>query len=146
MNLGNLGKTLIMKFFNYTFYRVCDFYKKKKDSSAEFTSSLIVSLIQFFAIIDLLILIRVFWEYPIPAHFSKYWFVPILILIPIINWYKYVKPKKYIAYRKLWKDEHFIKKRKNGWKIIFYLVFSILIPILYGWIRHNLMEEESFFG
>lgn len=133
-----------MKFFNYTFYRVCDFYKKKKDSSAEFTSSLIVSLMQFFTILDLLILIRIFWEYPIPDHFSKYWLLPIIILTPIINWHKYVKPKKYIDYRKLWKDEHLIKKRKNGWRVIFYLGISLLIPLLYGLIRYNLMEGKRF--
>ena len=99
---------------------------------------------QFFTILDLLILIRIFWEYPIPDHFSKYWLLPIIILIPIINWYKYVKPKKYIDYRKLWKDEHLIKKRKNGWRVIFYLGISLLIPLLYGLIRYNLMEGKGF--
>jgi hypothetical protein len=121
-----------MKFFDYSYYRVCDFYKKKKDSSAELTSSLIISLMQFFTVLDSFILIRFIWKYPIPDNFSKYWFLPLIIIIPIINWNKYVKPQKYRDYKTIWKTESEKEKRKKGWNIIFYLILSIVIPILYG--------------
>lgn len=135
-----------MKIFDYTYYRICDFYKKKNDSSAEMTGSLIVSLIQFFTILDLFVITKIFWEFPIPEYFTKYWFVPIIIIILIINWNKYVKPKKYREYRKIWKDEYAKLRKKNGLMIILYLVISILIPILYGLIRKNIMEGKNFFG
>ena len=133
-----------MKIFDYIFYRVCDFYKRKKDSSAEFTSNLIVSLIQTFTVIDLFIFIRIFWEYPMPKNFTKFWLLPIIIILPIINWYKYQKTKKYVDFRKIWKNEANQEKRKSGALIVLYLIISMLIPILYGLIRHNIMGGKSF--
>ncbi len=133
-----------MKIFDYIFYRVCDFYKRKKDSSAEFTSNLIVSLIQTFTVIDLFIFIRIFWEYPMPKNFTKFWLLPIIIILPIINWYKYQKTKKYVDFRKIWNNEANQEKRKRGALIVLYLIISMLIPILYGLIRHNIMGGKSF--
>lgn len=133
-----------MKIFDYIFYRVCDFYKRKKDSSAEFTSNLIVSLIQIFTVIDLFIFIRILWEYPMPKNFTKFWLLPIIIILPIINWYKYQKTKKYVDFRKIWNNEANQEKRKRGALIVLYLIISMLIPILYGLIRHNIMGGKSF--
>ncbi len=135
-----------MRFLDYTFYRVCNFYKKKKDSEAEITSILILSILQFFTIFNIFIFVRIFWEYSIPTNFSIYWFLPLIILFPIINWNKYVKPKKYVEYRRLWKDEDFKHKKRRGVLIVIYLAISLLIPIIYGFIRHNIMEGKSFLG
>ncbi|MDP2234912.1 MAG: hypothetical protein Q8J88_00640 [Bacteroidales bacterium] len=135
-----------MIFFDYAYYRVCDFYKKKKDSSAEMTSFLIVSLMHFFTILDLFILIRVFWEYPIPINFSKYWLLPLILIIPLINWNKYVKAQKYKKYRAVWRTETEKEKRQKGWSIILYLILVIGIPIVYAIIKQNLMEGKSFLG
>jgi magnesium-transporting ATPase (P-type) len=84
-----------MKLYDYFFYRIADWYKKKKDSAAESTGMLLVSLIQFFTLFDVLVVFRWFWEFPLPQNINKYWALPILIIIPIVNWYKYVKPRKY---------------------------------------------------
>ena len=121
-----------MSFFDYTYYRVCAFYKKKKDSTAEVTGIWIVSLIQCFIILDLFVLVRIFYEYPIPDNFSKYWSLPIVIIIPIINWSRYVKTKKYREYRSVWRIEPTVNKQKKGWRIVLLLVISIGIPIIYG--------------
>lgn len=143
---GNPGKLRTMKIFNYSYYRLCDFYLSKRDSAAEMTSALIVSLIQFFTILDLLIIVRIFWEYPIPNNFSKYWFLPLIIILPFINWNIYVKHRKYREYRKLWSEESGKQRRKNGFFIVLYIMISMLIPVLYGLIRYNIMEGKSFFG
>lgn len=144
--LGNLGEFInAMKIFNYTFYRISDYYKKKKDSSAELTGAIILTVIQVFVIIDLFVLVRIFYEYKIPNNFSKFWFLPIYFLFLLLNWLKYVKPKKYRDYRKLWKDENTNHKKKNGWLIVLVLVSTILIPIIYGIVRHNIMGGKSFF-
>lgn len=128
-----------MKSFDYIFYRVSDYYKKKRDSSAEITGALIVSLLQLFSILDIFIFVRVFWEFLIPDNFTKYWALPLIILLALMNWNKYVKQKKYREYRKKWKDEPVIKRRNNGWKLVMYLLILMLIPVLYGFIRHNLI-------
>lgn len=135
-----------MKSFDYIFYRVCDFYKKKKDSTAEFTSSLIISLLQFFTIVDAFVFVRIIWEYPIPENFTKFWTLLLLIPLQALSWNKYIRIRKYRIYRKMWKDENIQKKRIKGILIVIYLIFSILIPILYGLIRHNLMDRKSYLG
>lgn len=145
MHPGKLGNYSIMKIFDYSYYRFCDFYKKKKDSSAEMTGAIIVALIQSFLIIDLLIILRVFWEYPIPDNLNKYWGIPIFMIILVFNWIKYVKPKKYREFRKYYRVESPNKRRQNGWKVVFFLTISIFIPIIYGFITQNLLGGKSFF-
>jgi hypothetical protein len=72
----------------------------------------------------------------------------LLLLIPLqaLSWNKYIRIRKYRIYRKMWKDENIQKKRIKGILIVIYLIFSILIPILYGLIRHNLMDGKSYLG
>lgn len=132
--------------FDYIFYRISDFYKKKRDSVAEISGALIVSLLQFFSIIDILIFVRIFWEYSTPDNFSKYWALPLCILLAIFNWIKYVKRNKYLEYRRKWKDEVDAKRIRKGISIVLYLIISLMIPILYGIIRQNIMEGKSYFG
>jgi hypothetical protein len=133
-----------MKIFDYIFYRICDFYKRKNDSSAEFTASLIVSILQCFIIINFFIIVAIFWEYPIPANFSKFWILFLAVPVQVVNWSRYVKNKKYRLYRKTWKKETIQNRRKNGKLIVLYLIVSIFIPVIYGLIRHNIMVGKSF--
>ena len=135
-----------MGFFNYTFYRVCDFYKRKKDSAAEMTSAVVVSILYSFIIIDAFILLRVFWEFPVPDRFNKFWFLPVYLIIVFFNWLVYVKPRKYRDLRRIFKDEAKKDRKANGWKIILAISLSILIPIVFGLIRHNIMGGKSFFN
>jgi energy-coupling factor transporter transmembrane protein EcfT len=135
-----------MRFFNYSYYRFCDFYKKRKDSSAEMTGAILVSVFQCFIIIDSFILVRIIWEYPIPEKFSKFWFLLIYAVILLFNWNAYVKKKKYREYKKIWKDDEKVQRRKKGLNVVLSLIISILIPILYGLIRHNIMGGKGFFG
>ncbi len=132
MHLIRCGKLFMMNYFDYTYYRFCDFYKKKKDSSAEMTGAILVSIIQCFILIDSFILVRILWEYPIPESFSKYWFLPFYVLILLCNWYKYVKSKMYREFRKIWKDENKLYRKRNGIYVMLFLLLSITIPILYG--------------
>lgn len=127
-----------MNLYDYLFYRIADWYKKKKDSAAESTGMLLVSLIQFFTLFYMFVIFRWFWEFPLPQNINKYWALPILIIIPIVNWYRYVKPRKYREYRKKWRQEETSKRRKKGWLLILYLITCMLIPIMTGFVKHNL--------
>ncbi|MEZ5070705.1 MAG: hypothetical protein R2751_07005 [Bacteroidales bacterium] len=133
-----------MDFFNYTFYRVCDFYKRKRDSAAEMTGAVIVSVLYSFIIIDAFILLRVFWEFPIPERFNKFWFLPVYLIIVFFNWLVYVKPRRYRDFRSIYKEEAWNDRKANGWKIVLAISISILIPIVYGLIRHNIMGGQGF--
>jgi magnesium-transporting ATPase (P-type) len=127
-----------MNLYDYLFYRIADWYKKKKDSAAESTGMLLVSLIQFFTLFDMFVIFRWFWEFPLPQNINKYWALPILIIIPIVNWYRYVKPRMYREYRKKWRQEDINKRRKKGWLLVLYLITCMLIPIMTGFVKHNL--------
>ncbi len=137
---------LIMEKFDYIYFRICDFYKKRGRSTAENTSMLILSLVQFYIFLDLLILLRIIWEYPIPNTFNKFWALPFVLLFPIMNRRKYLKANKYREFRLKWKDENHSRKKQNGIIIVLFILLLILIPILYGVIRQNIIEGKSFWG
>ena len=126
------------------------FYLRKKDSTAQMTSAIVVSLIQLFLIIDLFVIIRIIYEYPIPEKFNKFWVLPLIILFFILNWLKYVKNKDRLETKKLlrtkWKNEELAIKKKRGFLLVTLIVIVISIPIIYGIVRHNIMDGKSFWG
>ncbi|SEL95102.1 hypothetical protein SAMN05421740_11511 [Parapedobacter koreensis] len=134
-----------MDIFDYIFYRVASFYKKRKDLSPETAASMIVALMQFFLILDLFALFRVFYEYDFPNGFNKFWALPVIASIGVINWFRYEKGNLYPKLRKKWKDEDDNQKRKRGKLIVMGIVLVLSIPVLYGLIRHNIMEGKNFF-
>ncbi|SEL95571.1 hypothetical protein SAMN05421740_11533 [Parapedobacter koreensis] len=94
---------------------------------------------------DLFAIVRVFYEYPIPAHFNKFWLVPLIIIVMSYNWFRYERANLYPELRKKRKDEDDNQKRKRGKLIVMGIVLVLSIPVLYGLIRHNIMEGKSFF-
>lgn len=135
-----------MKLFDYIFYRIAAFYKKRKDLTPENAAALIVSVLQFFLIFDLFILVRIFHEYSIPPGFNKFWALPLIITLGIINWYRFEKNSRFKDLREIWKDEDEFQKRKRGILIVSTLVALLLIPVIYGLVRQNIMSGKSFFS
>jgi len=64
--------------FDYIFFRIYGFFKVRGDSAPETKGSLLLSLIQFLTILDVMILVKVIYDYPFP---TKYYFLPLLILL-----------------------------------------------------------------
>lgn len=124
------------------------FYLKKRDSTAQMTASIIISLIQLFIILDLLMVVRIIYEYPIPSNFNKYWALPLIILFFIWNWFKYVRNIDRVEVknrlRVTWKNEELNDRRKRGYLILISMIVIFSIPIIYGFVRHNLMDGKSF--
>ena len=136
----------MVKIFDYIFYRVCAFYRSKKDLSPEASGWVLNSVLQSLTFLDILIIARIIYEFPIPESFNKFWTVPIIGILLFINWYRYEKKVTYNELRKIWNDEEKRTKRKRGWAIISYICVSILIPILYGLIKQNIIGGKSFIG
>lgn len=134
--------------FEYIYYQVFIFYHHKRDSAAQVTALLIVSLIQCFLFLDLFVIARIIYEYSIPSEFNKYWFLPFIILFPIMNWVQYAMGKDRKELKKQlinkWKSEDVKTRTKNGWMIIILLILTIVIPILYGIFRQNIISEYGF--
>gem|GEM_PF-1949106 len=135
-----------MNLFDYLFYRVTAFYKRRGNSSAVSFASSAVTVLQCFLIIDLLVLIRCLYEYSIPNNFNKFWALPFILILGATNWYRYERSPRYQELRKTWKDEDLSQKRKRGRLIVLFIIAMLIIPVLYGLIRHNMIGGKSFFG
>lgn len=121
--------------FDYIFFRIYGFFKVRGDSAPETKGSLLLSLIQFLTILDVMILVKVIYDYPFP---TKYYFLPLLILLGVINWFRYERDFDTNTLDIQWKNEEKEKRLRNGWLIGLYFVMSFLIPALYGYLHVNL--------
>ena len=133
-----------MKALDYLYFRVCEFFKKKGDSSANISAIMIVSLLQFFVFLILLIFFRLLFKNIIPDTFNKYLFLPIIIVIVIFNWFKYHKSQTYKELRRIWKDENMKSRKRKGVIIVMMIIVLFITPILYGFITQNIIGGKSF--
>jgi len=124
-----------MKVFDYIYYRIYKFFQNRSDNVSETTASVLLSLMQFLALIDLMFLLQMFYNFTIPP---KWFFAPILIFIMALNWYRYEREFEIEKYDQHWQNEAKDKKSKNGWFLVFYLFIAFLFPVLYGVFKHNL--------
>lgn len=122
------------RLFDYIFYRVYKTYQKR-DNNPEIYASGILSVIQFFTLLSFLAIIRMVYDFPIP---NKYLILPLIVLLIGINWFRYERNLNIEELDSRWKEEDPTQTRKKGWLIILYVVVSILFPIMYGILKHNL--------
>lgn len=124
-----------MKFFDFIFYRVYRAYNKTMDLSPEITAFCLVSLVQF---LNFLFLMEIFSLLSgLRMISSKPILLTLMILILIINYFRYIKNKE--AYQKLDKkwnlQETIIQKRMRVWIIIYIwstLIITIALTIYIG--------------
>lgn len=125
----------MISLFDYIFYRIYKFSKEKGDFAPETNGSLLLSLIQSLTILDIMVLVRMIYDYPFP---SKWALAPVAILIAVLNWYRYEKIMEIEELEKRWGGEDRTKRIRNGWFIGLYLAMSFLIPAVHGYLEHNL--------
>jgi len=135
-----------MTVFDYIFYRTYMYYRRKREIAAESFASSVVSVFQCFLIIDSFVVVRVFYEYPFPSNFNKYWALVFIIPIGIFNWKRYEKTLDRKHLRKRWNEEDKQQKIFYGRLIVTTLAILLLIPVMYGLIRHNIMDGRSFWN
>lgn len=126
----------MLSLFDYIFYRIYGFFKEKGDGIPETAGSLLLSLVQFLTILDVMVLVKVIHDYPFPT--TKYYFLPLLILLGVVNWLRYERNFDIEKLDNQWKNEDQKKKVRNGWFIGLYLLISFLIPAVYGYLSVNL--------
>lgn len=126
-----MKNTLLL--FDYIFYRIYKFFRDRGDGIPETAGSLLLSLIQFLTILDIMVIVKMIYDYPFPDN--KYYFLPPLILLGVINWFRYEGNFDVSQLDAKWKDEEQSKKVKNGWLIGLYLLVSLFIPAVYGYLK-----------
>ena len=119
--------------FDYIFYRAHKVYKKK-GSNPEIYASGLLSLIQFFALIDFYFILQMVIGF---SNLSKYYFIPILLIIIVVNWYQYELKIDRRRFEDRWGNENPAKRKQRGWLIVVSIVSLILFPILTGILKHN---------
>lgn len=121
--------------FDYIFYRIYGFFKERGDNVPDTKGSLLLSLIQFLTMLDIMVFVKIIHDYPFP---TEYYFLPLLILLGVINWYRYEHDFDIENLDDQWKNEERGQRIRNGWLIGIYLLVSFLIPAVYGYLHVNL--------
>lgn len=132
-----------MKYFDYIYYRVFSTYQKWREPNPWIYASILVALLQFLNLLVIYLITDVLIN--TTANLKPVIVVLIVVLIGL-NFQRYNKVKPYEKMKNLWKDEQKASKKKRGWLIILYIIISVLLPISYGFIKHNLIWGKSFLG
>ena len=130
----------IMKLFDYLFYRVYSFYKRKRDKNPDWMGALVISLSLFLTLLSIVTLSTTVSNIEINNNVKPLaLLLMIVIFVPI--WIRYSKEDFIQGLVTFYKDEEVSIKRLRGWLFISYLILVLLIPISIGYMRHNLGME-----
>ncbi len=125
--------------FDYIFYRTYKFSKDRGDIAPSTNGTLLVSLMQFFTLLDIVVFVRMIFPFPLP---TKILILPFLALPVIINWLRYERKFDPQKLDNRWRDEKRKNKTRNGVLIVTYLLISILIPVVHGYLELNLNASK----
>lgn len=128
-----------MKIFDYLFFRIYNFYKKKKDSTPVFMGCLVLSLMCCLTLLSFLTLLSCFGDIlELNAVVLKSTMLLVVLPLPFIWKIRYDKKDLLLEIELRFQNEPIKNKRVHGWLFSAYLVIIILIPISIGYMRHNL--------
>lgn len=125
-----------MKFFDYVYYRACNWYKSKKEPNHHLMGVVIATLLLFSILFSLFtILTLLFFSMP---KIEKWHSTIFVLIILSLMWYRYNKLVNDVDLDAKWGKENKIIKYRKGWLIVILLFISLFFPILIGFLRHNL--------
>ena len=125
----------VVSFFDYTYFRIYKFFEGKGDNIPDTKGSMILSLIQFFILLDILVIVRIGLDFTPP---EKVFILPVIVIIGLINWYKYEKGNVIDEFEAKWRNERKEQRINKGRLIVFIMIFSFLLPVIHGILEHNL--------
>src|SRR5260221_12513490 len=99
-----------MILFDYLYYRFCKFYYSNGDSGARISSLAVISLLQFFNIFTVFILVSLLFHKDFLT--KKLYIVFICVALIIINGFRYNR-LDYDLLNKKWSKEDDVKKKKK---------------------------------
>lgn len=121
--------------FDYIHYRIYKFSKERGDNAPETNGTLILSLMQCFTVLDIMVLVQIIHDYDFPNKFA---FLPLLVVVGVFNWMRYERNFDAKNVEDRWKNETTRQQIKNGWLIGLYMLVTFLTPPVYGYLKVNL--------
>lgn len=125
-----------MKYFDYIYYRVYSTYQRWREPDPWIYASILVALMQF---LNLLVIYLIVDELINTSTNLKPVIVVLIVALIGFNFQRYSKVKSFEKLKDLWKEEQKEIKKKKGWFIVLYITTSVLLPIAYGLIKHNII-------
>lgn len=125
-----------MKLFDYLFYRVYSFYKRKRDSTPIFMACAVITILATFNCYDIIVIISLIKKETLGI--PNYWvwlFMIIPMLLCLFRYSNRLTIERIVEkYSKYESSVHV----KRGYFIVFYILITFLIPFLYAFLKHNL--------
>ena len=126
-----------MKYLDYLFYRIFSFYDKKGDGAPILMGCLVLAVVLFATLLSCSFILEILLKTP-PLRIGNYFIAGVILVLLFLMYFKYRKNQVIEKLATCYKDESLKRKRINGWLFISYLILVISIPILVGYMRHNL--------
>ena len=128
-----------MRPFDYVFYRVTAFYKRRcSDSYSESAGAAIVAILQGFLVLDLVLI-------PIdglkPGFFKSIptWMLLIMFsCLMVLSYYRYDRVATFSEHETKWRNEEPVRRRARGWLLVSVIIVLLMTPIVLGILKHNL--------
>ena len=129
---------MILKFFDYLFYRVSSYYIYKWDDDTGSIYGIgLVSIMQLIHVVFLKLIAafisdsanEYLFERKEGLNFLESGIIYTVLIIFAFNLLRYLRLKKFDFLETLWKDEEPSRRKRRGWIIISYIVLNLSITI-----------------
>ena len=117
------------KLFDYTYYRIYDFYENKfKDDIPWLYSICLLSVIQ---LINILSILLIYLAKYMPSYHRSPWLGALIAAIFLLfNAIRYLVYKKITLLKAKWKNESVQKRKQHGIWVVVYIIVSVVSIVL----------------
>jgi hypothetical protein len=129
-----------MKFFDYVYYKCCQFYEKDEKAGAGISGLVLLSVFQCFNIISISAILAQFFHYTGTPN-TKWLGIPMYLLVMILNCIRYNKTN-YPDLKEKLKNETETTTRKKFRLVFLYMIVSVFIVIAVIVWRANAMSPD----
>lgn len=123
--------------YDYLFYRIYSFYKRKRDSTPVLMGCLVLMVLAFLTFLSLSKIFEIAFKIP-KFRMGKYVIVIFLLSFLYLLFRRYKNTEVIKSLETKFQNEALNTRVLRGWLFIGYLILVLLIPIGIGFIQHNL--------
>ena len=125
-----------MKLLDYLFYRIHDFYKRNKDATPKYMSSLLLSMFIFLTILNFYGLVTLLFKIRILAPIKVLAFLSLMVILLVV-WRRYRKDEMLVLLTEKYAQENTKLRHIRGIYIFGYLVLMLVLVVISGTLRQG---------